>query len=260
MDAPCSEEQPCEPRQSPISDDVRARGRVQLSKCHLVAPPMWQRLAARGHDALMLVPLAVLTLLLALFFKYVGDNFLSYSSVPLLDFGDLRAVAGWFCMAGLFVPMLPVAVLVNEVVSARKKGQTLGKAKAQLCVLGLRDNRVLRGSTIALPTVSRLMVRAVVLYVPPAVMLFGWSFPGLSGHTAVSFVVLGAMPAYVLALVVSALVTAQRRGLHDLVAGTMVVDVTALPAGYECSAMGRGTDRRGHPRWRSGHRSPRRRR
>ena len=240
MDAPVSDEQSGEPRQSPVSDDVRAPGRMQLSKCHLVAPPMRQRLAARGHDALMLAPLAVLTLLLALFLKYVGDNFLSYSSVPFLDFGDLRAVAGWFCIAGLFVPMLPVAVLVNEVVSARKKGQTLGKVKAQLCVLGLRDNRVLRGSSIALPTVSRLMVRAVVLYVPPAVMLFVWSFPGLSGHAAASFVVLGAIPTYVLALVVPAWVTVQRRGLHDLVVGTMVVDATALPAGYERSAIGRG--------------------
>ena len=158
MDAPCSEEQPCESRRSPKADDVRALGRMQLSACHLVAPPMRQRLAARGRDALVLVPLAVLTLLLALFLKYVGDNFASYSSVPFLDFGDLRAVAGWFCVVGLFVPVLPVAVLVNEVISARKKGQTLGKAKAQFCVLGLRDIRVLRGSTIALPTVSRLMV------------------------------------------------------------------------------------------------------
>ena len=211
---------------------------MQLSERRLVVPAGRRRLKARCYDALMLVPLAVLTLLLALFLRYIS---VWWGPRPgFFDFSDLRELAYLFCMVGIFVPMLPVAVLVNEVISARKRGQTLGKKKAQICVLGLRDNRILRGSSIALPTVSRLMARAAVLYAPPAVLVFVWSRLSLFDDSLVPFVVFGAMLTYVLALAVPALVTVQGRGLHDLVAGTMVVDATALPAGYERSAIGRG--------------------
>lgn len=181
------------------------------------------RVKARLIDmCLVLAPAAALELALALFWRMIGED--PWGSPKYFDFSDMGLVFAYFYLTCVFLPILPAAILILEVVVVRKNGQTLGKQQTGICVRHIGEDGVL-----SVPTVGRAVARAAVLYVPAAVVATA-AFGLHSNEVPGSLAVLSAIPAYVLVATLPVLFTPQRRGLHDLIARTVVVVVSAALA------------------------------
>lgn len=189
-----------------------------------------RRVKARAIDmGLVLVPVAVLQLVFAVQLALLADSTLHFDNLSDLRvlFSELGLVFASFCLSCVFLPMLPAAVVITEVIVARRNGQTLGKKDAGVCVRYVGE-----GGVLSVPSVGRVVARAAVLYVPVALVatvalvLYGNEVPG-------SLAVMGAIPVYVFVAIVPVLFTSRRRGLHDRVAGTVVVAVPVRSPGSQ---------------------------
>lgn len=188
-----------------------------------------RRVKARAIDmGWVLAPVAALELSLALFWRMVGED--PWGSPDYFDFSDLGLVFAYFWLTCVFVPVLPAAVVIVEVVVARKGGQTLGKQQAGVCVRRLGEDGVL-----SVPSVGRLVARAAVLYVPAAAVATV-AFVLYSNKVPGSVAVLSVIPFCVLVATVPVLFTSQRRGVHDRVARTVVVEAPAALANDQPSS------------------------
>lgn len=142
-------------------------------------------------------------------------------------------VDAWVLLAYLFV-VLPspfVLSLVYEVLLPVRSGQTFGKRRLGVCIVGIRRGVVERASF------GQLLARWLTMMspVPLAVMLAVWDFP--SGTRAASA---AAGASWLCAWWLPAALTHSRRGLHDLLAGTAVVPVSELPHGHPAMGPSRG--------------------
>ena len=198
-----------------MADSASVPRHKRLGAFDLTDDLLRRRVKARAVDmGLALGPVAVLQAALALFFRLVAEDW--GGPQRYFDFSDMGLVLAYFYLTCVLVPLLPTAVVVVEVIGARKNGQTQGKVQAGICVRHVLDSGVL-----SVPTTGRTVARAAVLYVPPAVLatvayvLYVNELPG-------SFAVLGVMAVYVLGAIVPVF-TSRRRGLHDLLACTVVV-------------------------------------
>ncbi len=111
---------------------------------------------------------------------------------------------------------------VYEVALARRGGQTLGKRWLGVCV-------VRSGSSWPqVPCYGRLMLRWLILHPPAVALLVAGFLQYPAGDRRLALYGLG----YLTVLALPVLVTRSRRGLHDLLAGTVVEQVRSLPEGH----------------------------
>ena len=198
---------------------------------HLLA--LARRLAARVIDSAVF---AVVPALLELVFLRL---IVAKESTPDLNRSFALGLAAGFYKI-LIVPfLLVVASFAYEAVIPARTGQTLGKRW-----LGVRVVKGGRGWMSVQPqgaSFGQLTVRWLVLHVPAVVLLvLGWlEYPAgdrlLMLYGAVCFVAVG----------LPAAMTRSRRGVHDWVAGTVVVEV---PTGRERLGR-RGPGDEGFDRW-----------
>lgn len=179
--------------------------------------PLWRRLAARAIDtvAFSIVPgTAVLVTLSFVLAVAAGD--------PDADTGFLVAIlvlAAWVLVipAGLFL-----AFFTYEVVIPSRTGQTLGKRHMRACVVAVGS------AHMAVPGMGRLTLRWLILHMPPVAMLLA----GRLRFEVDMIVAVIVSALYLMLIGAPAAITSPRRGLHDMAAGTAVVDAQQLPEGH----------------------------
>ena len=207
--------------------------------------PLWRRLGARLIDTV-----AVVALMGAYVGVTAGVPFLLFSLAAGGDFLTERQTSFdsllFALYASLFV-LAPVGLLVvffaYEVVMTRRRGQTLGKLILGLRVVAFED------AGPAQLALRPLTVRWAILQVVP---LAGFAVTlarlvaGINIDWSVEPVYISAIGA--VCVVITALplvVTESRRGVHDWVAGTVVV---AAPTVWE-RPLRRGPGDEGFDRW-----------
>lgn len=140
----------------------------------------------------------------------------------------LVVILVWLVWVWIMPPGLLAALHVYEVAFARRSGQTWAKRWLGICVVRSGE------SWPSVPCYGRLMLRWLILHVPTAVLLVaGWfEYPTRDR----SLMLYGS--GYLGSVALPALATRSRRGLHDLLAGTMVADARQLPAGHPARGSG----------------------
>lgn len=171
-----------------------------------------RQLAARSIDS---VVFGVVPLLLGLGYAWLVSRF--YSTA------DPSSQMAWGFLALVFrdagVPMLLVAAsFMYEVGSASRSGQTPGKRWLGVRVLAHRATQ--QSAPTENAPFGRLTARWLVLHVPAIVLLMlGWlEYPAGDRR----LMLYGT--AYFVAMALPVVVTKSRRGAHDWVAGTVVVE------------------------------------
>ena len=189
---------------------------------------LWRRLVARLCDTTCLVAAtALVTAVIGA--GAVGVGMWSTAGESSSDFLGADFLVGVYLLMALFVLAIPSALVlwfVYECVLARRSGQTPGKRLLSLRVTahGSRDSGPVG--------IDRLAARWMTLQLPAAILLVaGWlAWP--SGDRKQMLTAL----AWLLVVTLPTVLSRSGRGVHDWVAGTVVVRACQRPgADAECA-------------------------
>lgn len=182
---------------------------------------LWRRLVARLCDTTCLAAaIALITLVIGA--GAVGVGAWSASGESSSDFLGADFIIGVYLSVALFVLALPTAVtlwFVYECMLARRSGQTPGKR-----LLGLRVIAHDSQDSAALG-VDPLAARWMTMQVPAAILLVAGGLAWPSGDRKQMLAALG----WLLLVALPAALSRSGRGVHDWVAGTVVVRACERP-------------------------------
>lgn len=209
-------------------------GATQESRIDFASPPLWHRSIARGLDLVLYGGTAILVVWILISIS----GAMAEGSCFMWCAG--RSGWGWvlaFYLSLLLVLPAPVVVpLVFEVFMQRRIGASPGKRLMGLCVVAVRQHTgpVAPDLQFLLRRVARW---AAVFLVPSALVWPAVAYIANSGHSAWAWphhsvwtwaIAIGMWPAV---MWLPVLFNRDRRGSHDLLAGTMVISARDLPPG-----------------------------